>query len=79
MNIEANRRVHPIQPLPRNTPGFEMLPDLGDPGLAAEHAQVAGGTIVDLLQDGMVGRMAPSDQLGNLLCNGLTNLLAMSS
>src|SRR5262245_19172923 len=62
MNVEANRRMYPIQPLPRNALGFEELPDLGNPGLAAEHAQVAGWTIVDLLQDGMVVRMASGHQ-----------------
>src|SRR5262245_18953126 len=49
MNVEANRCMHPVQPLSRNTLGVEVLPDLGNPGLAAEHAQVAGWTIIDLL------------------------------
>src|SRR5215510_9328618 len=49
MDVDANRRMHPIQPLPRNALRFEVLPDLGNPGLAAEHAQVAGWTIIDLL------------------------------
>src|SRR5262249_38326910 len=62
MNVEANRRMHPIQPLSCNALRFEVLPDLGNPGLAAEHPQVAGWTIINLLQDGMVVRMAPSHQ-----------------
>jgi hypothetical protein len=62
MNVEANRCMHPIQPLPRNTLGFEVLPDLGNPGLAAEHTQVAGWTIIDLLQDGMVVPMPTRHQ-----------------
>src|SRR5262245_27506122 len=32
MDVDANRRMHPIQPLPRNALCFEVLPDLGNPG-----------------------------------------------
>src|SRR5215471_19214826 len=48
MNVEANWRMHPIQPLSRNALRFEVLPDLGNPGLAAEHAQVAGSAVLIL-------------------------------
>src|SRR5262249_12940770 len=59
MKVEANWCVHPIQPLACNALGFEVLPDLGNPRLTAEHAQVTGWPIVDLFQDGMVVRMPP--------------------
>jgi hypothetical protein len=62
MNVEANRCMHPIQPFPRNALGFEGLPDLGNPGLAAEHTQVASWTVIDLLQDGMVVPMPARHQ-----------------
>src|SRR5262249_60200573 len=62
MNVKANRCMHPIQPFPRNPLGFEGLPDLGNPGLAAEHTQVASWTVIELLQDGMVVPMPARHQ-----------------
>src|SRR5262245_22968484 len=62
MNVDATRCMHSIQPRPRNTLGFEVLPDLGNPGLAAEHTQVASWAVIDLLQDGMIVPMPARHQ-----------------
>ena len=53
-DVQTDRRVHAVEVMAVDALRFQTLPHFGDLALAADHAEVAGVAVVNLLQNMLV-------------------------